>query len=94
MTDFKQMSIDLWQIIDDIDTYSDLAKDNDKMYRSLIVAKVKERFGIMKSDGYSLFNTDGEVVDYHEGSDWIPPPLDEIDRSLSHGGDCEDGTSI
>ena len=30
---YKQAAIKLWQILDDIDSYSDMAKDDDKFYR-------------------------------------------------------------
>jgi uncharacterized UPF0160 family protein len=38
----------LWDIIDDIDTYGDMAKSDDKLYRSLV-----EQTGI-STDGYEL----------------------------------------
>lgn len=69
---YKSAAIRLWKMLDDIDTYSDVAKDNDKVYRRLVEAKQQERFAIMQSDGYSLFSIDDEVVvDYHKGSDHI-----------------------
>lgn len=34
----------LWNIIDDIDTYSDLAKANDRMYRNLVTSAQKKRW--------------------------------------------------
>jgi len=46
----------LWGIIDDIDTYGDIAKSDDKFYRSLVEKKQRDRFestGI-GSDGYKL----------------------------------------
>ena len=46
----------LWQIIDDIDTYGDMAKADDKLYRSLVERKQRTRFeetGI-STDGYTL----------------------------------------
>ena len=53
--DFKKAAIDLWQIIDDIDTYSDMAKGNDKAFRDAVEKKVRQRFDILISDGYDLF---------------------------------------
>ena len=53
--DFKRATIDLWQIIDDIDTYSDMAKGNDKSFRQAVEKKVRERHKILASDGYNLF---------------------------------------
>lgn len=46
----------LWKIIDDIDTYGDMAKSDDKLYRSLVERKQRQRFeqtGI-STDGYEL----------------------------------------
>jgi hypothetical protein len=46
----------LWNIIDDIDTYSDMAKADEKLYRSLVERRQRQRFeetGI-STDGYDL----------------------------------------
>ena len=46
----------LWSIIDDIDTYSDMAKADDKLYRTLVERRQRMRFketGIT-TDGYKL----------------------------------------
>jgi TRAP-type uncharacterized transport system substrate-binding protein len=46
----------LWNIIDEIDTYSDLAKDNDKLYRNLVEAEQNKRWETkIETDGYDLF---------------------------------------
>lgn len=68
---YKQAAIRLWQMLDDIDTYSDMAKGDDKFYRKLVERKQRERMKVMVSDGYSLLSLDGEVVEYHPGSDHI-----------------------
>ena len=52
---WKARAEKLWQIIDDIDTYSDMAKSDDKLYRSLVERKQKLRFEILTSDGYDLY---------------------------------------
>lgn len=45
----------LWDIIDDIDTYGDMAKDDDKLYRNLVERKQKERWRLpITCDGYTL----------------------------------------
>ena len=45
----------LWGIIDDIDTYSDVAKTDDKLYRSLVERKQKDRWKTgITTDGYTL----------------------------------------
>jgi len=45
----------LWGIIDDIDSYGDLAKDDDKMFRNLTEKKQRTRFDLpITTDGYNL----------------------------------------
>jgi hypothetical protein len=45
----------LWKIIDDIDTASDMFKNNNQIYRNYVERKVDERFTTgVKTDGYSL----------------------------------------
>ena len=46
----------LWMIIDDIDTASDMAKSDDKLYRSIVerLQKLRWETGIT-TDGYSIF---------------------------------------
>ena len=46
----------LWNIVDDIDTYGDMAKADEKLYRSLVERRQRTRFeetGI-STDGYTL----------------------------------------
>lgn len=51
-----EIIVKLWSIIDDIDTYGDMAKSDDKLYRSLVERKQRTRFETgITSDGYSLF---------------------------------------
>jgi hypothetical protein len=45
----------LWDIIDDIDTASDMAKDNDRRYRNRVEFLQRQRFDYVMSDGYELF---------------------------------------
>jgi hypothetical protein len=45
----------LWQIIDDIDTASDVAKENDRAYRFMVEQRQKARWNTgISSDGYLL----------------------------------------
>ena len=45
----------LWQIIDDIDTYGDMAKADDKLYRGLTERRQKDRWKTgITTDGYEL----------------------------------------
>ena len=49
----------LWQIIDDIDTYGDIAKSNDALFRSLVEKKQKERWKLpITTDGYEIMLKD------------------------------------
>lgn len=45
----------LWDIIDDIDTTSDMAKDRDDWYRKRVEFVQRKRFSYVTSDGYDLF---------------------------------------
>ena len=45
----------LWDIIDDIDTYGDMAKADDKLYRSLVERRQKDRWKTgITTDGQTL----------------------------------------
>ena len=45
----------LWGVIDDIDSYSDMAKADDKLYRHLVERRQKDRWQTgITTDGYSL----------------------------------------
>ena len=47
----------LWTIIDDIDTCSDMAKGNDKVYRQFVERRQAERWAdtSIRSDGYNIY---------------------------------------
>ena len=54
--DFLRKEVEyLWKIIDDIDTASDAAKNNDKAFRSIVEAQQGKRHLHITSDGYNLF---------------------------------------
>ena len=46
----------LWNIIDDIDTYGDMAKGDEKLYRALVERRQRTRFEetSISTDGYEL----------------------------------------
>jgi hypothetical protein len=45
----------LWAIIDDIDTYGDMAKSDDKLFRALVERRQKDRWKTgITTDGYTL----------------------------------------
>jgi hypothetical protein len=51
----------LFSLLDDIDTASDMAKGNDKAYRSMVERIQRRRFEVASTDGY--------VVKFHEKAD-------------------------
>ena len=44
----------LWNLLDEIDTISDLAKDNNEFYRKLVEKVQRRRFQFGKTDGYDV----------------------------------------
>lgn len=51
----RSLVCELYGIIDDIDTASDIAKDNEPLYRNLVHKAQVKRHNIIKTDGYELF---------------------------------------
>ena len=52
---YRQIIEQLWDIIDDIDTYGDMAKSDDKLFRSLVENRQKDRWKTgITTDGYEL----------------------------------------
>ena len=76
-TNYKKMAHELWQLLDDIDTASDIFKPSEtngfKSYHnfySYSLKKASKRFDLLKSDGYKLF-TPEEFEEIKRNS---PPP--------------------
>jgi hypothetical protein len=46
---------EMWQILDNIDTAGDAAKDDDNLYRSMVQHLCERRHEYYTSDGYSLY---------------------------------------
>ena len=44
----------LYTLLDDIDTISDIAKDNDKLYRKLVEKVQQKKSLVADTDGYTL----------------------------------------
>lgn len=63
MMDYKKAAVELWHMLDDIDTYSDIVKDNDKVFREVVEKKVRQRFNVFESDGYCLYTPVSEGRD-------------------------------
>lgn len=53
--DWEKAARKLYDILDDIDTADDLAKDNESLYRNLVRRHHKERFELASTDGYDVF---------------------------------------
>ena len=65
---YKYLIEKLWGIIDDIDTYSDVAKSNDLLYRQLAESRHRDRWALG-------INTDGHGLHYDLSS--IHPQFDD-----------------
>lgn len=65
----------LWMLLDDIDTYDDLARNNDTMFRNLVRSKQKQRWDTgITSDGYGLDMSGMKVPDFTEDPELPEPP--------------------
>ncbi|MCP4527507.1 MAG: hypothetical protein GY833_16560 [Aestuariibacter sp.] len=54
IAELERIATSLWDIIDDIDTASDMAKGDDGWYRKRVEHKQRERFKYGETDGYDL----------------------------------------
>jgi len=88
-----EMITKLWRIIDDIDSYGDVAKDDDKLFRGLTQRKQAERWDLpITSDGYTLtINTGTEDEQKLTASEalygfagWITTRKEKVTASASH----------
>lgn len=55
----------LFELLDDIDTASDIAKDNDAWFRRRVETLIKRRWQIADSDGHSLLFNDVTPLTRH-----------------------------
>ena len=53
--ELRNIAINLWQMLDDIDTLDDSCRDNDKAFRDATRKRQQLRHKFMVSDGYNLF---------------------------------------
>jgi hypothetical protein len=51
---WKAIAQYLFYLLDDIDTASDIAKGNDKLYREYVESLHRRRFDVAETDGYSV----------------------------------------
>jgi hypothetical protein len=75
----------LWGIIDDIDTYGDMAKADEKLYRKLVERRQRQRFeetGI-STDGYELhggaITALRAIINQEEAQPAVPLTDEQID---------------
>lgn len=54
MTEYKKIAEYLFKILDNIDAASDIAKGDDKLYRSLVSKELKKRFRYATTNGYTV----------------------------------------
>lgn len=54
MPDYEKAARFLFDLLDDIDTVSDMAKDNDAGYREAVERIQRRRFDVAKTDGYTV----------------------------------------
>lgn len=67
--DYRDQAEYLWELLDDIDTASDMFKPQDldsyERYLLWITKKLRKRFNVFKSDGYKLM-TPQEYKEFNE----------------------------
>lgn len=54
-TDWKTIAEELWKLLDNIDTASDMYKTDYEALADFIYKEQRKRFKLMTSDGYNLF---------------------------------------
>ena len=85
---FREIAVELWTLLDHIDTLDDACREDDARFRKRAYEFQQRRHALLRSDGYRLFDLEtGEQVDgeptrgrrYHELTARIPSAtLDEI----------------
>lgn len=77
--DNRERAEKLWELLDDIDTASDMYKPCEangiksfENFYAYVMSKVAKRFDILKSDGYKLY-TDEEFAKLPKGSNKSKP---------------------
>ena len=83
----------LWDILDDIDTASDMAKENDAWYRKRVEALQKKRWDTMiTTDGYKLKGGPVEALRQALNVDTVNMSQERVDETAKreHVIDCTD----
>ena len=57
----RQRAVDLWQILDDIDTLSDMLKEPPTKFQRMTLRLCEARHKYLESDGYTLY-TPGQAL--------------------------------
>lgn len=52
---WRSIAEGLYDLLDNIDTAEDIAKENDKLFRNLTRNEYKKKINFMESDGYDLY---------------------------------------
>jgi hypothetical protein len=58
VTKLQSMVLDLWTLLDDIDTLDDMCKNNNEAFRKLTRDLQQKRHKVLTSDGYNLLIPD------------------------------------
>jgi hypothetical protein len=53
--DDKQIAIELFGLLDNIDTLNEVCKDNDRAFRALCMQEVAMRFDYAETDGAKIY---------------------------------------
>jgi hypothetical protein len=59
---YKVAAIELWKLLDNIDTLDDAIKEDGVKFRDAVRRIQRKRMKVFTSDGYNLFLTDGEQI--------------------------------
>lgn len=76
---WKKAAMDLWQIIDDIDTASDMFKPEKTAYYNFIQKQQAKRHVILFSDGYNL-TLPGHIISAPINKE-TPRPLFDLNKT-------------
>lgn len=85
MTTWEQRARDLWQILDDIDTLSDMLKETPvSKFEKMALKRAAKRHSILESDGYKLYEP-GTLPALLPPPE--PSPSQPVDARQIHGSD-------
>jgi hypothetical protein len=90
---FAVAAFELWAVLDDIDTYSDVAKGDDKTYRSLVEKAQRRRFDILSGEAWDELRAqfvdtskdDGLTRNHEPPAALTPAPQPDSEPGSGHG---------